>query len=200
MDPDDEAEGLPTPARVKLLARRAAGIAEAQAVLSQLPAPGESLHAVVTARMDLTDVFGALLQRYAVDTKSRPRQGRKNAQIYGGARRDVKSAHEWFSDNWTPANESDLQQDIGVVVGVGLVGLDVPLSTIGDTLTLPAAILGSNSHRVSRENQRRARCECHCSRVHRNLEVITFGSGAFASGARDSPAHSTRPVPVARSS
>jgi hypothetical protein len=60
-DEGDDAEGLPTPARVKLLARRAAGIAEAKAVLEHLPGPGESLHAVVTSRLDLTDVIGALL-------------------------------------------------------------------------------------------------------------------------------------------
>jgi hypothetical protein len=59
----DDAEGLPTPQRVKLLARRQAGIAEAKAVLEHLPVPGESLHALVTARLDLTDVIGALLER-----------------------------------------------------------------------------------------------------------------------------------------
>jgi uncharacterized protein YceK len=84
------------------------------------------------------------------------RQGWKNAQIYGGVRRDVKSAEEWFNDNWTPAGNADLQQDVGAVVGVGLVGLDVPLSAIGDTLTLPvtipAAIWGSSNPSVSRKN------------------------------------------------
>jgi hypothetical protein len=60
---DDNGEGLPTPARVKLAARRAAGIAEAKAVLAHLPGPGESLHALCTARMDLTDVINALLER-----------------------------------------------------------------------------------------------------------------------------------------
>jgi hypothetical protein len=60
---DDEADGLPTPARVKLLARRAAGIAEAKTVLEHLPAPSESLHAVVTARLDLSDVINAILDR-----------------------------------------------------------------------------------------------------------------------------------------
>lgn len=59
----DEAEGLPTSQRVKLLARRAAGIAEAKAVLEHLPGPGESLHAVVTARLDLTDIINALMER-----------------------------------------------------------------------------------------------------------------------------------------
>jgi hypothetical protein len=58
---DDHGEGLPTPTRIKLAARRAAGIAEAKTVLEHLPNPGESLHAVCTARMDLTDVIGALL-------------------------------------------------------------------------------------------------------------------------------------------
>jgi uncharacterized protein YceK len=86
------------------------------------------------------------------------RQGWKNAQIYGGVRRDVKSAQEFFADNWTPANNSDVQQDVGAVVGVGLVGMDVPLSAIADTLTLPvtipAAIWGSStpSPTVSRKN------------------------------------------------
>ncbi len=59
----DDGEGLPTPTRIKLAARRAAGIAEAKAVLEHLPGPGESLHAVCTARMDLTDVIGALIER-----------------------------------------------------------------------------------------------------------------------------------------
>jgi hypothetical protein len=60
---DDETDGLPTPQRVKLAARRAAGIAEAAAVLEHLPGPGESLHAVVTSRLDLTDVLNAILER-----------------------------------------------------------------------------------------------------------------------------------------
>src|ERR1700722_11749940 len=44
-------------------ARRAAAIAEAKFVLAHLPESGESLHAICTARMDLTDVIGALLER-----------------------------------------------------------------------------------------------------------------------------------------
>jgi len=59
----DDGKGLPTPKRIKLAARRAAGIAEAKGVLEHLPGPGESLHAVCTARMDLTDVLGALLEK-----------------------------------------------------------------------------------------------------------------------------------------
>jgi hypothetical protein len=59
----DDGTGLPLPLSVKLAARRAAGIAEAGAVLDHLPGPGESLHALCTARMDLTDVIGALLDK-----------------------------------------------------------------------------------------------------------------------------------------
>ena len=60
---DDDGTGLPLPLRVKLAARRAAGIAEAKAVLDHLPGPGESLHALCTARMDLTDIIGALCDK-----------------------------------------------------------------------------------------------------------------------------------------
>src|SRR5438876_6685792 len=60
---DDDGTGLPLPLPVKLAARRAAGIAEARAVLNHLPGPGESLHALCTARMDLTDVINALLEK-----------------------------------------------------------------------------------------------------------------------------------------
>ena len=63
-DTDDDGEGLPRPQLVKLKARRAAGIAEAKETLANLPGPGESLHALCTARMDLTDVIGHLLERF----------------------------------------------------------------------------------------------------------------------------------------
>ena len=69
-DPDDEGEGLPLPKLIRLRARRAAGIAEARAVLEHLPGPGESLHALCTARMDLTDVIGSLLERHGGATRS----------------------------------------------------------------------------------------------------------------------------------
>ncbi len=58
---DDDDEGLPRPQLVRLQARRAAGIREAAETLALLPAPGESLHAVMTARLDMTDVVNALL-------------------------------------------------------------------------------------------------------------------------------------------
>jgi hypothetical protein len=58
---DDDGTGLPRPALVKLAARRATGLAEAREALAHLPGPGESLHAIATARMDLTDLIDALL-------------------------------------------------------------------------------------------------------------------------------------------
>lgn len=59
---EESEDGLPTPATVKLSTRRVAGIAEAKAVLAHLPAPGESLHALCTSRMDLTDVITRLIE------------------------------------------------------------------------------------------------------------------------------------------
>jgi hypothetical protein len=62
-DTDDEGLDLPKPALIRLQARRAAGIREAAETLNYLPGPGESLHALATARMDLTDVVNALVER-----------------------------------------------------------------------------------------------------------------------------------------
>jgi hypothetical protein len=61
-DFEDDGTGLPAPIRTNAHARRVAGIREAKAVLEHLPQPGESLHAICTARMDLTDVITALLE------------------------------------------------------------------------------------------------------------------------------------------
>jgi len=65
-------------------------------------------------------------------------QGFRQTQIYGGVLRDVQSEQHWVSSNWTGG--TDWQQDIGTVVGIGLIGLDIPFSAIGDTLTLPITI------------------------------------------------------------
>lgn len=87
--PDDNADGLPSPATVKLTARRAAGIAEAKQVLQHLPGPGESLHAVCTARMDLTDVVGALLSQLG-------RCDRVLVATLGYHRRNLKTLLGWL--------------------------------------------------------------------------------------------------------
>jgi hypothetical protein len=62
-DEDDEGGDLPRPMLLKLKLRRAAGIREAKDTLAHLPGPGESLHAVMTARLDMTDVVNALLEK-----------------------------------------------------------------------------------------------------------------------------------------
>jgi hypothetical protein len=63
LDADDDGQDLPRPQLLRLLARRAAGIKEAADTLAQLPGPGESLHCVMTARLDMTDILHALLAR-----------------------------------------------------------------------------------------------------------------------------------------
>jgi uncharacterized protein YceK len=68
------------------------------------------------------------------------REGWKNAKIYGGVRRDVQSAENWVEHSWTWGKDFDFQQDLGTVFGLGLIGLDAPLSAIADTLTLPVTI------------------------------------------------------------
>lgn len=81
------------------------------------------------------------------------RQGWQNAYIYGGVRRDLQSEKDWIAHSWTSGKNLDVIQDIGTVVGVILVGIDVPISAIGDTLTLPATVpiaIWSNS--VNRAN------------------------------------------------
>lgn len=62
-DAEDDGQDLPRPALIRLQARRAAGIAEAKETLTQLPAPGEGLHCLMTARLDMSDVLNAFLER-----------------------------------------------------------------------------------------------------------------------------------------
>ena len=62
-DEDDDGRDLPRPHLLRLRVRRAAGIAEAAETLALLPGPGEALHAVITARLDMSDVLNALLGR-----------------------------------------------------------------------------------------------------------------------------------------
>jgi uncharacterized protein YceK len=66
-------------------------------------------------------------------------QGWERTRIYGGVLGDVKSAGDWIDNNPISA-QTDILKDVGTVVGVALVGLDVPLSAIGDTVTLPVTI------------------------------------------------------------
>jgi hypothetical protein len=58
---EDNGEGLPSPHKVKVTARRMAGLREATEALDKLPGPGESLHIISTARHDLTDTLAAMM-------------------------------------------------------------------------------------------------------------------------------------------
>jgi hypothetical protein len=64
IEPDEPSAldaSLPPPQRVRLTARRTAGIREAVEAMASLPDENESLHCLVTARMDLTDVINRLI-------------------------------------------------------------------------------------------------------------------------------------------
>jgi uncharacterized protein YceK len=83
------------------------------------------------------------------------RQGWKNAYIYGGVRRDIQSEKDWIAHSWTWGKNLDVIQDIGSAVGVVLVGIDVPISAVGDTLTLPLTVpVAIWSNAVNRANVR----------------------------------------------
>jgi hypothetical protein len=88
-DDDDDGTGLPRPQLVKLAARRAAGIREAADTLAVLPAVGESLHAVMTARLDMTDVVNALLGKLG-------RCDRLAVATLGFNRRNFKAMLGWL--------------------------------------------------------------------------------------------------------
>lgn len=93
-------EAVPAPLRVKLKARRAASIAEAREILAHLPEPGEGLHALVTRRLDLTDVLAHLLERFG------PCEQMRIATL-GYSRRSLRHMLQWL--------------DSGAVASLGLV-------------------------------------------------------------------------------
>jgi hypothetical protein len=88
-DEDDDGRDLPRPRLLRLQARRAAGIAEAAATLAHLPGPGEALHAIMTARLDMTDVLNALLEKLGRCEKAR-------IATLGYNRRNFKAMLRWL--------------------------------------------------------------------------------------------------------
>ena len=88
-DAGDDYQGLPAPLVVKLKAIRQAGIREAREVLTHLPEPGESLHAICTARMDLTDVINALIDRLGTVE-------RLSMATLGFNQRNLNTIERWF--------------------------------------------------------------------------------------------------------
>jgi uncharacterized protein YceK len=63
----------------------------------------------------------------------------RTSKIYGGVLRDVKSTEDWIAD-YSAEPKTGIMRDVGVGVGVGLIAIDLPLSAVGDTLTLPITI------------------------------------------------------------
>src|SRR6266566_2701175 len=88
-DDEDDGRDLPRPRLLRLQARRTAGIAEAAETLAHLPGPGESLHAIMTARLDMTDVLNALLDKLG-------RCDRALVATLGYNRRNFKAMLGWL--------------------------------------------------------------------------------------------------------
>ena len=95
-DPEDDGEGLPRPTTFRAAARRAAGIREASEALDLLPAPGESLHFVCTARLDLSDLLNGLIERLG-------RVDRMLIATLGYNERNVQAMLRWVDDGQVPS-------------------------------------------------------------------------------------------------
>src|ERR1700730_13044557 len=67
-DLDQDQAGVPTPKLLKARAHRAAAVKEARDVLAVLPGPGESLHCILTHRLDVADVLDCLLGKLGTCT------------------------------------------------------------------------------------------------------------------------------------
>ncbi len=134
--PADEDDGgdLPRPALVRLKARRAAGIAEAKETLAGLPGPGESLHAVMTARLDMTDVLNAPLETIG-------RCDRALIATLGYNRRNFKALLRWL--------------DTGMVGSLTLLASIFFRSHNG-------ALWAETIEELRRRGQRAACCPSHC--------------------------------------
>jgi hypothetical protein len=133
---EDEDDGcdLPRPRLLRLQARRTAGIKEAKDALTLLPGPGESLHAIMTARLDMTDVLNALLDK-------RGRCNKALVATLGYNRRNFKAMLAWL--------------DTGAVGELSLVASLFFRSHNGDLWQETLA-------EFRRRGQRAACCHSHC--------------------------------------
>jgi hypothetical protein len=131
---DDDGCDLPRPHLLRLQARRAAGIAEAAETLAVLPGPGESLHAIMTARLDMTDVLNSLLEKLG-------RCDRALIATLGYNRRNFRAILNWL--------------DSGKVGSLDLVASIFFRSHNGDLWT-------ETVKEFRRRSQRAACCPSHC--------------------------------------
>jgi hypothetical protein len=88
-DDDETAEGLPAPITTKARARRAAAISEAKSIIEHLPSEGETAHILFSRRLELTDVFNAVL-----DTMGKCQ--RMTIATLGFSKRSLRSMCEWI--------------------------------------------------------------------------------------------------------
>jgi hypothetical protein len=88
-DDEDEALDPPRPLLLRRQARRQAGIREAADTLAVLPEEGGSLHCVMTARLDMTDVVNALLGKLG-------RCATAHVATLGYNRRNFKTMLAWL--------------------------------------------------------------------------------------------------------
>jgi hypothetical protein len=127
---------------VRLKARRAAGIREAAETLALLPGPGESLHAIMTARLDMTAVVNALLGKLG-------RCDRLAVATLGYNRRNFKAMLAWL--------------DTGAVGSLTLVASIFFRSHNGDLWT-------ETLDELHRRGCRAACCPSHCKVMAMELE------------------------------
>jgi hypothetical protein len=82
-------DDTPAPLTTRAKARRALAVAQAAEVLAELPQPGEALHVVCTARFDVADLLGCLLEKLG-------RCDRMTVATLGYSRRNLKSLLSWL--------------------------------------------------------------------------------------------------------
>jgi uncharacterized protein YceK len=92
-----------------------------------------------------------------------PEEG--GGKIYGGVRMDVEAGPKYIQEGFTPDNEIPRpasQAPCSLALGTYLMLVDLPLSVVGDTLTLPwiiAAELGKPSDAAEPGRLSKARAE-----------------------------------------
>ena len=133
-DEEDDGRDLPRPKLLRLQARRAAGIREAADTLTLLPGPGESLHALMTARLDMTDVLNALLEKLG-------RCERATIATLGYNRRNFTAMLQWL--------------DTGAIAQLTLLASIFFRAHNGDLWT-------ETVEEFRRRGQRAACCPSHC--------------------------------------
>jgi hypothetical protein len=111
-DEDEEDAGIPSPKLMRQRARRMAGITEARQIISMLPGPEESLHCIITSRIDLAVILDLMIaqlgacRQVAIATLS---YSPRNLKLMMGWCDTARVEKLWLvSSNWFRANEPEL--------------------------------------------------------------------------------------------